>query len=191
MILAAGESTRMGSPKPTLAYGRTTMVGAAVSAANTAELAPVIVVTGFHGDVVSKAVGGSAQVVHNPHPESGNLSSLLVGLDAAGDVDGAIVLLADMPEVRSEVIADLAVGLIASGGRSGWVEYADGRGHPIALARRTFEDVRTLTGPRPLWPYLASLSEGDRFVLQIDTPQPINVNTPEDYERVTRSSDAT
>jgi molybdenum cofactor cytidylyltransferase len=189
VILAAGESTRMGSPKPAMAYGSTTMVGAAVRAANAAELEPVIVVTGFYPDAVSEAVGGSAQLAHNPRPESGNLSSLLVGLDAVEEADGAIVLLADNPEVRSDVIADLAAGLIDSGSSGGWVEYTAGRGHPIALARRTFDDLGTLTGPRALWPFLSSLSEEDRFVLRVDAPQPIDVNTPEDYERITRSGD--
>jgi CTP:molybdopterin cytidylyltransferase MocA len=178
----------MGSPKPSMAYGSTTMVDAVVTAAMAARLAPVIVVIGFHGDSVAEAVRDSAHVVRNPHPEAGNLSSLLVGLDAADDVDGAVVLLADMPQVQSEVIAELAVGLVDSGSRGGWVEYVDGRGHPIALARQTFEGLRTLTGPRSLWPFLSCLAQDERFVLQIDAPKPIDVNTPEDYERVTRSS---
>jgi CTP:molybdopterin cytidylyltransferase MocA len=165
------------------------MVGAVVRAVAAADLAPVIVVTGFHGGVVGEAVGASARVVHNPHPESGNLSSLLVGLDALGDVDGAVVVLADMPGVQSEVVAALADGLIESESLGGWVEYADGWGHPLALVRSVFDDVRTLSGPRPLWPFLSSLRDEDTFILHVDSPRPIDVNTPEDHERVTRSGD--
>ncbi len=179
----------MGSPKVVLPYGSTTMVGAVVGAVVAADLSPVIVVTGFHREVVCEAVGRSARVVHNPHPESGNLSSLLIGLDALGDVDGAVVVLADMPGVRSEVVAALADGLIESGSLGGWVEYADGWGHPMALGRQVFDDVRTLTGPRPLWPFLSSLRSEDTFILHVDSLRPIDVNTPEDHERVARSAD--
>ncbi len=175
----------MGSPKLVLPYGSTTMVGAVVSAVVDADLTPVIVVTGFHRGVVGEAVGRSARVVHNPHPESGNLSSLLIGLDALGDVDGAVVVLADMPGVRGDVVAALADGLTESGSLGGWVEYADGWGHPLALGRSIFDDIRTLTGPRPLWPFLSSLRDEDTFVLHVDSPRPIDVNTPEDHERLT------
>jgi CTP:molybdopterin cytidylyltransferase MocA len=179
----------MGSPKVVLPYGTTTMVRAVVGAVVAADLSPVIVVTGFHGGVVGEAVGRSARVVHNPHPESGNLSSLLIGLDALGDVDGAVVVLADMPGVQSEVVAALADGLIESGSLGGWVEYADGWGHPMAIGRSAFDDVRALTGPRPLWPFLSSLRGEDTFILHVDSTRPIDVNTPEDHERVTRSGD--
>jgi len=186
VVLAAGVSTRMGSPKCVLPYGSATMIEAVVGAANAAGLDPVVVVTGFDEEVVSGAVGGSARVVHNPRAGSGNLSSLLVGLDAVGDVAAAIVMLADMPEVDSGVVSALARGIVRSKNLGGWVEYTDGRGHPIALGRATFDDVLTLRGSKPLWPFLSSLHDGDRFVLRVDSLRPIDVNTPEDYERVTR-----
>lgn len=189
MILAAGESTRMGSSKVTLPCGSTTMVGSVVNAAIAAELAPVIVVSGFHGDAVSEAVGGSALVVHNPHPELGNLSSLVAGLDAVGDADAAVVLVADMPNVSSAVIVDLVDGLVASGCAGGWVEYSDGRGHPIALAASTFVNVRMLSGTKPLWPFLDALRRDQAFVLRVDAAKPIDVNTPEDYARLTERTE--
>lgn len=162
------------------------MIEAVAGTAEAAGLDPVVVVTGFDEDVVSGVVGGSSRVVHNPRAESGNLSSLLVGLDAVGDVVAAIVMLADMPEVDSGVVSALARGIVHSKSLGGWVEYTDGRGHPIALGRGTFDDVRTLRGSKPLWPHLSSLPDDDRFVLRVESPRPVDVNTPEDYKRVTR-----
>jgi molybdenum cofactor cytidylyltransferase len=184
VILAAGEATRMGLAKPALAYGSGTMVGAVVSAAHQVELSPVVVVTGFHQRDVVEAVGDGAVVVHNPNAASGNVSSLVVGLDAIGDADGVVILLADMPEVHPEAIAELAAGVVKSASLGGWVEYTDGRGHPIALTRSTFDDVRSLTGPKALWPFLSSLASDDTFVLHFPTSRPTDVNTLEDYERV-------
>lgn len=178
----------MGLPKPALPYGSTTMVGAVVRSAGKADVSPVIVVTGFHEDAVAAAVGGSALIVHNENPERGNLSSLLVGMDAVGDTAGVVLLLADMPEVRVDLIVSLVDGMIASASKAGWVEYRDGRGHPIALSAASFEDVRTLRGSKALWPFLSSLSGDETFVVRVDERIPIDVNTPEDYLSVRRRS---
>ncbi len=182
VVLAAGASTRMGESKPVLKYGSSTMVGVVVRAAREAGLDPVIVVTGFHGGAVTRAVGDLAETAENPHPEAGNLSSLLVGLEASGDVGCVVVLLADMPEVDPTIISRLTAGMAALGGLGGWVEYADGMGHPVALWRGAFDSVRALTGPRSLWGYLSSLSGNECFVLNIDGLKPTDVNTPEEYE---------
>lgn len=186
MILAAGAATRMGVPKLVLPFGSTTMIGAVVGAANAADVEPVVVVSGFHDAAVLEAVGHAAPVVHNPRAATGNLSSLLVGLDAVGNADGVVILLADMPRVSASLINDLADGLLASGCVAGWVGYTDGRGHPIALAASAFDDVRTLEGRRPLWDFVDGLGDDEAFVLPVDDSKPIDVNTPEEYERATR-----
>jgi len=179
----------MGLPKPALPYGSTTMVGAVVRSADEAGLSPVIVVTGFHEDPVAAAVGGSARIAHNQNPERGNASSLLVGMDAVGDAVGVVLLLADMPGVRVDVIASLLDGMSASASTAGWVEYRGGRGHPIALSMSSFDDVRTLRGSKALWPFLSSLSIDETFVVRVDEPIPTDVNTPEDYKRVQQQSE--
>jgi CTP:molybdopterin cytidylyltransferase MocA len=186
VILAAGEATRMGLPKPALPYASTTMVDTVVSAANSAGLSPVVVVTGFHSAAVSDAVGSGASVVHNPDPNSGNVSSLLVGMEACGDTYGVILLLGDMPGVRGEVIARLADAMTDSASTVGWVEYRDGRGHPIALGRAAFESVRSLHGSKALWPFLSAVPSDDACIIEVDEPRPVDVNTPEDYERITQ-----
>jgi CTP:molybdopterin cytidylyltransferase MocA len=169
-----------------MAFGPSTMVGAVVDAASTAELSPVVVVTGFHEQEVSRAVGAAARVVHNSNPGAGNVSSLLVGMDACGDVDGIVLLLGDMPSVNGELIRQLAEGMAESGSRAGWVEYTNGRGHPLALARSVFGEVRTLSGSKALWPFLSSMEQEDTCVVRSEESRPLDVNTPEDYARLTR-----
>lgn len=185
MVLAAGGATRIRVAKPALPYGSGTMVGSVVATAHAAGLDPIIVVTGFHSEEVAEAVDGLARIAHNESPELGNMSSLLVGIDAAGDADGVVVLLSDMPDVRSEVVTDLVSGVARSGARCGWVEYTDGRGHPIVLTRSLFGEVRTLTGTKALWPFFSDLPDSDVFTLQVDSSRPIDVNTQADYERAT------
>ena len=176
----------MGVPKPALPYGSTTMIGAVVDAASSAGLSPVVVVTGFHEDAVTSAVGPAARVVRNPDPGSGNVSSLLVGMEACGEIDGIILLLGDMPGVRRDVIVGLADAMAESGSTAGWVEYRDGRGHPIALGVAAFEAVRSLRGSKALWPFLSAVPHDDACIIEIDEQRPVDVNTPEDYERLSR-----
>jgi molybdenum cofactor cytidylyltransferase len=159
------------------------MVGSVLATGSASGLEPIVVVSGFHSDQVSAAVGDSAVIAHNEHPELGNMSSLLVGIDAIGDVDGVVVLLADMPRIQSDVIADLVDGVARSGARCGWVEYANGRGHPIVLSRAVFDEVRQLTGTKALWPFLSALPDSDVVALHVSSPKPIDVNTPADYHR--------
>jgi CTP:molybdopterin cytidylyltransferase MocA len=175
----------MGRPKLALAFGSSTLVGAVVDAAKTAELSPIVVVTGFHEHEVSGAVGSAARVVRNSDPGAGNVSSLLVGMDACGDVDGLVLLLGDMPSVNWELIRQLADGMTESGSGAGWVEYSNGRGHPVALARSVFGDVRLLSGSKALWPFLSSMDQEETCVVRSDAPRPLDVNTPEDYARLT------
>ena len=184
MVLAAGAATRMGLPKATLPFASTTMVGAVVDAAAVAALDPIVVVTGFHAEETTEAVSGEALTVHNPDPAAGNMSSLLTGIEAVGDVDGVVVLLADMPRVESDLIVKLVNGVSHTGRRAGWVEYPEGRGHPIVLAQSAFADVRKLTGTKALWPFFEALSGGEVFALHTATQRPIDVNTPADYERI-------
>lgn len=179
----------MGQAKPAMDFGSTTMVGAVVRGANRAGLSPVVVVTGFHERAVSAAVGSSALIVHNPKPESGNVSSLVTGMDACADAGGVVVLLSDMPRVSPDVIGELAEGMAETGSRVGWVEYGNGRGHPVALARSVFDEVRSLTGSKALWPYLSSVPLGDALIVRTDEPRPMDVNTPEDYGRLPLESE--
>jgi molybdenum cofactor cytidylyltransferase len=174
----------MGLPKPALAFGSSTLVGAVVDAAKAAELSPIVVVAGFHGHEVSGAVGTAARVVHNTDPGAGNVSSLVVGMDACGDVDGIVLLLGDMPGVNSVLIRQLSVGMAESGSRVGWVEYRNGRGHPLALAQSVFGELRSLSGSKALWPFLSSMEPKDTFVVRSEEPRPLDVNTPEDYQRL-------
>lgn len=179
----------MGLPKPALPYGSSTLVGGVIRVATEAGLSPVIVVTGFHNDAVSGAVGGKALIAHNPNPELGNVSSLRVGIDAVGDSEGAVLLLGDMPGVQPGIIASLCNGMSASASKVGWIEYRDGRGHPLAFAKSSFDELRTLTGSKALWPFLSAVPKDETFVVESDEIQPIDVNTPEDYLRVTRQSE--
>ena len=61
--------------------------------------------------------------------------------------------------------------------------YDDGRGHPFAFARRTFDELSDLHGDKGVWRLLDR--HADEVVeVRIAGPIPLDVDTPEDYEAV-------
>jgi len=96
IVPAAGRSQRFGDANKLLQhYGRSTVVGTVVSKLLSADL-PVIVVTGHERELIEGACPG-ASFVFNPLFEEGIGTSVAAGVNAAGDVNGVMIALADMP----------------------------------------------------------------------------------------------
>ena len=88
IILAAGASSRMGSPKALLDYRGESFIGRLVRVISSV-CDPVIVVLGYHADAIRPAIKGAASTVINPAPERGQISSLQIALAALpDDVEG-------------------------------------------------------------------------------------------------------
>src|SRR5215210_5727623 len=106
VVLGAGKSSRFGTPKQLLPFGDTTLLGQAVRNANASALDRVVVVLGRASEELRASVDfGRAEVVENTAYGTGCASSLLAGLDAAGEnCDAIVLLLGDQPGVRSEFI---------------------------------------------------------------------------------------
>ena len=178
VILAAGLATRMGRPKQLLPYRDTTVLGSVIAAARASRLERVILVLGAYGHDVAAAVDTRGiEVVHNPAPEHGNLSSLLIAAAEVGDAP-ILLLMGDMPGIASAVID---AHLAAWDESPAWMritEYHDGGGHPFLLSPDFVAGLSELEGPKPLW---ALTRTPAAEALAIDEPMPVDVDTPEDY----------
>ena len=107
VVLAAGQSRRMGSTNKLLSeIDGTPMVAHVVAAVGASHAGQVIVVTGHQAEAVRDALAGHrVQFVHNPEFDIGLSTSLAVGLAALpGDIDGAVVCLGDMPKIGPALI---------------------------------------------------------------------------------------
>ena len=134
VILAAGASTRFGSPKQLARIGDRTMLETVVELALGAGLAPVIAVVppGF-------SVPAGVIPVVNPDPDAGMSRSLRLGLATVpADVGAAVILLGDQPTVPAGTLqALLEVAAVTQ--RPVIAAHADGRiGPPVVLARAAF-----------------------------------------------------
>jgi molybdenum cofactor cytidylyltransferase len=141
ILLAAGESRRMGYPKPLLRIGNETFL-AHTAAIMLDVVERLIIVLGAHSERIRPAVPADPRivVVENPHYERGQLSSLKVGLPAT-TASAALVHLADHPLVKPATFE----ALVAEYGRSGKpiviARYEGRRGHPGIFARALFDEL--------------------------------------------------
>ncbi len=180
VILAAGFAARMGRPKQLLPYRDTTLLGAVIAAARASALDRVILVLGAHrAEIVAAHDLEGIDVVENPHPQRGNLSSLRLAAARAPDAP-LLLLMGDMPGVDPLVID---AQLERWRQQPGWLrvtEYTDGRGHPFVLSPELIGELDQLEGPKPLW----ALSQHDRAdTLVVPGPMPVDVDTPDDYRK--------
>ena len=131
IVLAAGASTRFGSPKQALL-----LEPVVERVLKSAEISDLVVVLGAHD------VETSARSVRCPEWEHGPGASLRCGLAALGDdVEAAVVVLGDGPELDSRAI-DRVVGAWREGaGERVAATYGGVRLHPLLLARSAWGDV--------------------------------------------------
>jgi nicotine blue oxidoreductase len=131
IVLAAGEATRFGSPKQALLLPRV------LERLAHAPVDEVVVVEGAY----ELAASGSEEIVHCPEWELGPGASLRCGLAALGDeVEAAVVVLADGPDLAAEAVARVLDAWRREGGVVA-ASYDGGRGHPLVLGRGDWTDI--------------------------------------------------
>jgi molybdenum cofactor cytidylyltransferase len=150
IVLAAGASTRFGSPKQLARLDGRPMLHAVVSRAVDVAGHAVIVVLGAHAADIAPALRHTpATVVVNRDWESGLASSIRAGLARLpGSAEGVLLVLADQPAVTAEDLRRLAAAwrqqpnsVIAS-------QYASTAGVPAVFPRWAFRDLADLHGDR-------------------------------------------
>ncbi len=135
IVLAAGRSTRMGEANKLLAdVGGKPMVRHVVEAALASQARPVLVVTGHQADDVRAALAGlDVAFVTNPDYATGLSSSLKAGIRALSkEVDGALVLLGDMPRIEAAHLDAMIAAFASEAGAAIVVPMHEGqRGNPV------------------------------------------------------------
>jgi len=183
VVLGAGKSSRFGTPKQLLPFGDTTLLGQAVRNANASALDRVVVVLGRASKELRVTVDfGRAEVVENTAYGTGCASSLLAGLDAAGeDCEAIALLLGDQPGVRAEFIDHVIATWQQKRPWAAVTSYLGNLGHPFAFAREAFGELRSLHGDKAVWKLIEAHPERVSRV-EISAHLPPDVDTPKDYD---------
>jgi molybdenum cofactor cytidylyltransferase len=182
VILAGGQSRRMGGPNKLLAqFGGQSLIRRIAESALASKAGPVIVVTGDRAKSISDALSGlDVRFAHNPDFADGLATSLKTGLSAVPEsASGALVLLADMPGVTAAIIDRL---IDAFHGRPSpsivLPTFAGKRGNPVLWARAFFPELMTVTGDTGAR-HLLSLHEDAVERVEIGAAAGLDVDTPE------------
>ncbi len=188
VVMAAGSSSRMGSPKQTLQFRGESLLRRAALAALGAGCRPVVVVTGAHAELSRRELDGlDVREVFNPHWETGMASSVRAGVEglvsADADADAAILMLCDQPHVTAEVISDLVAAHRATRRPVVASTYGGSFGVPALFGRTLFAELARLEGAAGAKQVIKRHASEAHFL-----PFPsgeVDVDTPDDFSRLT------
>lgn len=159
IVLAAGKSTRMGRLKAALPVdGRDSFLTRIVRTFHEAGVERVIVVLGHEAGALREVLdrsGLAVDVVVNTGYEAGQLSSLLVGLQAAdiAGTDAVLLMLVDAPLVAPETVRAVLSRYRETGARVVRPVRGQEHGHPVLIDRSLFAALRSAdpaTGAKPV-----------------------------------------
>lgn len=186
IILAAGQSRRMGRNKMFLPYGTATVIETVVARVLACPaIGEVVVVTGHEPDrLAALLVPYPVRGVFNPaYAQTEMLVSLQTGLRAlSAEARAALLLLGDQPRIQSSTIQRVAEAL-PSGGIV-IPSFQMKRGHPIGLDRSLWAEVLALPETATLRDFLRAHEADIRYVLAEDDSVLKDLDTPEDYEKL-------
>lgn len=142
VVLAAGASSRFGSPKQLAVLEGETLLARAVRMAREAGCTPVVVVLGASADAILTGCAlGGVQIVINEDWAEGMGASIRVGVGALRDVEGCVVMTCDMPAVTpAHLRALMGPGEVMAS------SYAGRRGVPAYFPRAAFAGLLALRG---------------------------------------------
>lgn len=151
VILAAGSSSRMGSPKQILPFRGESLLRRAALAALGAGCFPVIVVTGAYAVLSRRELEGlDVREALNPRWETGMASSIGAGLEGLLDADpnaaAAVFMLCDQPHVTADVLSGLAEAHRVTGSPVVASTYGGSFGVPALFSRSLFAELAGLEG---------------------------------------------
>jgi len=185
MVLAAGESRRMGRQKLLLPYGGTTVVEAVVRAALDSSVDETMVVLGADREAVRDALKSyPVTFAVNEDFRRGMLSSVQAGFRALpGGSEAAVVMLGDQPAVASRTIDELVQAFRKDDRGIVLPRYAGRRGHPVLVGTGYREEINGLD-PEVGLRGLRQAHPEDVLEVEVSAPAPPeDMDVPDDYAR--------
>ena len=189
IILAAGESKRMGQPKMMLKWGNTTVLEHVISVFANAGVEDIIVVTGSAREEVKKVVSAAQTMypvrsVFNAGFVKGEmLSSIQCGLRdlAEKDAGAALIALGDQPQVRGGSVRRVCEMFKETGSPLVVPSYHMRRGHPWLVERSLWGEILAMLAPQTPRDFLNARADQIKYVEVDDEGILADLDTPEQY----------
>jgi len=148
ILLAAGESNRMGQPKQLMPFGQGTILEKTIDNLLNSAISETIVVLGYRDEEVQKTIAGKpVKIAINPDYQQGMSTSIITGLKQVNKKARAVLIaLGDQPFVDSQTINSLVEAFIANIRGIIVPVYQDRRGNPVILATKYKDELLNLKG---------------------------------------------
>ena len=190
MILAAGASTRMGTPKQLLELDGRPLVVHAVEAALASPAWPVVVVLGAHAEKIRPTLARlPVLIAENPAWAEGMAASIRAGMTTlrqfSQKLDAALIALCDQPAFSAGVITQLVAAQRTTGRSITASRYGGRTASPALFLREHFPALTALTGEEGA----RSLLHDETRIAIVDLPAlAFDLDTPADYAALQKTS---
>lgn len=184
VILAAGLSSRMGSPKQLLPYGEASVLQTVVGVLSACGLEGIHAVLGHRrGEIAASLADLPVNCVENAHFREGMFSSVLAGMAALPDsAEGMMLVLGDQPQIRTGVVRSVLEAFATSGKGIVVPVYEGRRGHPIILDLATYRPEILRADPEKGLKPVVRGHPDDTLELPVDDPGILrDIDTRADY----------
>jgi len=186
IVLAAGESARLGQPKQNLVFEDQTLLERAIEAGLKSDCNPVIVVLGAHADRIDISnKNPKLKIIHNPSWKEGMSSSIRAGINEineSGSVDSAVIMLCDQPFVTPELLNKLLLKKAETGKPVVACSYQGINGVPALFERSLFGELSTLAGNEGAKKIIMK-HKNEAATIPFEKGS-IDIDTSEDYDRL-------
>ena len=190
LILAAGESSRMGQDKPLLTYRGRTFLETIVATLREAGVERVAVVLGHHAEEIRHTAKlEDVEVVINPEYRRGQTSSLQVGLRAldSPDLEAVVLCLVDHPLISADTVRALVTSFRRAGAPVVIPTFQDQRGHPVLIGRTLFSELLSLDPDEGANTVIRKYRDATQLVEVNDSGILLDVDDPDTYHRLCES----
>ena len=192
VLTAAGESTRMGRPKPLLPWRGVTLVEYQVASLTAAGATEVVVVLGHRHEEVSPHVEGhGVRYVVNRRYRDGRSTSIRAGIaETAPDAEAIVLLGVDQPR-PPEIVAETLASHLDSGAPITSPRRNGRGGHPIVFSSALRGELNAITEEGQGIRQVFQAHRDEVNEIEIDDPAiHLDLNTAEDYDRARTLYDA-
>jgi molybdenum cofactor cytidylyltransferase len=193
LVLAAGESRRMGKDKALLEYHGQPFLDVVLENLRKAYVTPVIVVLGHHAEEVQRASHLPSELVMiNPDYRTGQTSSLQAGLRALDvpEIAGVLLCLVDHPAAGAAVMRQLVDAFAATSASVVIPVYQGQRGHPVLIGRNLFEELLALDPRKGANTVVRKYLDVTHFLEVEDPGVLLDIDEPGDYQALLKAGSA-
>lgn len=186
IVLAAGMSRRMGSPKQLLQFADRPLLELTLKNVRDSAVDQIVLVLGYAaGEIQQKISTEGLKIVINPAYLEGMAGSLRTGLSALDPAtQGALIVLADQPYVRPATLNRLIGHHRSNRPQIVIPTYRGFRGNPVLLDRSVFSEVKAITGDIGCRAIFGSHAEKIEKLNVDDAGILLDIDTPDDLERI-------